>query len=963
MLPSSSLSGDDRGFSGSSRHYSNDKPLLYEDSWEKWPYAFLNDYGEPDGFNVELVRRAMARLHIPVEVSLLNQEKVHDDLTHSKADLSLGVKVIYNDAYGHYGKETVCQFTNGMLVHRADSTGIITREELRNRHIVLRHDSRPLHYLRDLGFPDSLFTIVYSMESEILREAAEGTDGAVWNTMMMNWVLSKYHLNDRYVVVPIEMPAGDYRFMSHDTLLLGRLDSVLRIMKVEGEIDRMLVKWNSPEKKAEHFISPGYAVVVFCVMIVVIIALAAVRRYRRYRSHSGLEDVCTLMSLVMQSNNIKVWVYYPQARHYAWMSDNGYVDRMYSSFDFSSFYPDGNFNIIHNHVKEMLLYEKDTATEMLRCCPDGDPSHVCDMEVLIRRFDGDSSQSTIICGVQYDVSNSKARLNRLRLLRERYYTAFRISQGTLMRYDGDGRLTDVNETGRLRQGIDNVEAFVAEGYTIYDMPLLREIDIADAPADLRFTTHVVNADMLDIRYANSKHFNPPSYAMPGYYSKTSSQKPGARAYHEGYYYVHLIKNMSEDGRVLSYMLYIYDRTSVVQAAKSLYHKRQHINSMNDERKELYKRRAYTIGACGIRMLRFYPDKKELHVFSNSGKKVRSFSQISLLELVDSSDIKQVFNVFHKLDTKYRGNISLDVKTNIRTSSGENRHLRFDAQPAYDEHGDIMWYFGTCRDITEEYVITEQLKEETRKACEAELLKQNFLKNTSYSIRNPLVTIRHGIQRLGAGVTEEVEREIVGGITSNTRRLLTIMDDTLMYSRIEAGLMQLSPEVHDFVPFFKQTVNETLESHYSANVSYNVPEVYDHLVLSFDHDVMARILKEAVSLSARYTRVGTLSVRYLYSKGVMSLQIEDTGLGIPPNIFSHIYTPRIGDSYSMQDQPSQQSGLEMPICKALVQMMGGTIDIDSIPGSGTHIYISLPVEEVENKDILCDEEGQKKHHVG
>jgi len=153
----------------------------------------------------------------------------------------------------------------------------------------------------------------------------------------------------------------------------------------------------------------------------------------------------------------------------------------------------------------------------------------------------------------------------------------------------------------------------------------------------------------------------------------------------------------------------------------------------------------------------------------------------------------------------------------------------------------------------------------------------------------------------------------------------------------------------------------LSRYRTASVTYNVQDTYGKLVVNGDATVLSRILHEAVALSARYTKVGTLSVRYMYRKGMLTLLVEDTGQGIPPSIFQRIYEAHIGDAYTMTESMQYVSGLEMPICKALVEVMGGVIEIESDPGRGTNIYIQLPVEQMENEGT-ADEETPKRKNI-
>ena len=77
------------------RQYTKEQPLVYEDVWDLWPYSFLNDNGEPEGYNIDLIRLMMQRLDIPYIIKLKSAEETFNDLKSGKSDLTLGLAVGY----------------------------------------------------------------------------------------------------------------------------------------------------------------------------------------------------------------------------------------------------------------------------------------------------------------------------------------------------------------------------------------------------------------------------------------------------------------------------------------------------------------------------------------------------------------------------------------------------------------------------------------------------------------------------------------------------------------------------------------------------------------------------------------------------------------------------------------------------------------------------------------------------
>ncbi len=939
--------------------FSVSNPLVYEDSWEKWPFSYRSDEGKPRGFNIELMTKIMHRLKIPYEVRLRNQQHTRQDIANDSADVTFVITRQKTLSFAKLGKVAIYSDSFSILMPRERAVAKISEEQLRHEHVYMTDASGGFYgYMKEIGMEDSLIHSVQNIESEILREAELGIGGAVWSINRMNWVIRKYHLEDKYVAVPIPREPSLCRLASGDSVLLARLDSVCLEMKKSGEMQQLYDKWFTPDgKQYSRNYTQGLLIALVAVVLAIMVFMVGIRYLKRY-SRNTLQDVRCRMKLVFHSNSQKVWVYYPEVHRYAWMTSDGQSGELYSSFDFSRFFPDGDFDTLHQHVVALAAgTEKGPVKETIRCESLTEKDKVLDVDVTMRELYDEYGKIYLVCGLQYDISGSKAVLDHMRVLQESYTTAFSMARGTVMRFDENKRMVAINEIGCDRLGISNLEAFLAEGYYMKDVDLLEGIDIDGAPMELRFT-HIVNGyDMRQIKYINSQYFNRKSYALQGYYD---SQVVGDEHYisnREGYYDIHLVKSLDEKGKAISYLLFINNRTSEIQGQRRLAHMQQQIGRQHEENNTMRRRRNYTLQVADIWMVKYDPDRKVLFVRDRNTKRP-PFSQVALLEMVDPSYVKRVFKVFRKLDSRVRGDVAIDIKTYIRNERGEQRYFRFDVRPSYSNSGAVTSYFGTCRDITTEVYAEKKLLNETHIVEEAERLKSNFLKNTSFSLRQPLINMSQAIAHLRSGVSTEVQNDIIASITANTRRLIKLSDDTLLLSRIEAGMLTLRRDVTDFVKLFTQTVEETMAEYPAANITHSIESTYNELMLNVDAVHLRRIIHEAIGLAARYVRVGHITMRYMYVKNQLTVVVQDNGQGIPPNVLAHIFEPHMSEDVNVSNNSVYLSGLEMPICKALLELTNSTIDIDSDPGRGTSIYISIGVQAVDNSGNAVGEDEEQ-----
>ena len=896
--------------------YTLEHPLIYEDAWTKSPYAFVNSEGEPEGFDVELVREVMRRTGLPYEIRMRHQDTVHVDLQNRRADLSFGVSAHYNSPYGLFGSVTLSQFENSLLVPRSDSVPRVSLSQLRNMHLVVSRGSRAHAYLKDGGIPDSTITVTDNMIVTILDMVSRGEGGVLWNTVSMKWLLKKYAIHG-YALVPTDIPAGEYRFMSHDPQLLHVLDSVALVMQQEGEIDQITNRWMYPERKEQV----PYVLYVLLVLVVLsaIVALItqAIRYYRTYYSHSTLDDINNQMGLILSSNEVSVWTYDVIGGNYAWMTHRGTVEEEYSSFEFSRFYPDQDFYIIHSTVLELIKQPGTIVTKTLRRYADSGSDDIIDIEVSMQAVTDDYGKVYLVCGVQNNITDSKAHLERMRLLSERYKTAFNISLGAIIRFDADGNVVQFNRRFCEWMGMKDDTQLQQMKFNIRDVSILRDIDIDhDFEHSLSFCGRMTTLD---------------DYApMP---------LTGER-----YFHVHLVKAYGEDGKLISYMAYMREMTEDVRYYRDIRDKESSTHSLREESELCRQRRDDALRQSDIVMMRYYPEAKRLFYYDRGKGRMVPIPQLRVIQMIESRHMKAVFKAFYHADALEDREMHLVVGTLMRNAEGERIQMEVHMCPFKNEAGNVLYYFGMCKDVTTQVEMQRQLADETLKAREAEQVRQNFIRNISYSIRQPLVMIQKNLSAYKNDETIENERALVDGIKVSTQRLVTLSDDIFILSRVEAGMYTQEVGQHDFVKVYNESLNKGIQPYRQSTVTYKIENTYESLPLSFDVKVVSRILIEAVALSARYTHYGTVNVRYMYRKNHLTVAIEDNGQGIPPDLRDHIFELHINANYTSSSSGVMLSGLELPICHAFVKMLGGSIDVESRTGHGTLIYIQLPIKE-------------------
>ena len=372
--------------------------VVFVDAWEKWPYSFVNGKGEPDGFDIELVREVMRRLGKPVTIRLKDQDSVYVDIREGRADLTFAVKTGQYAQYGRFAGVTITHAETSLMVPRSDSLPHITIGELCQRKLLVRDGSMSHQALLDYGMPDSLISAERHMAMAILDMVGRGGGAAVWNTVMLKWLMRKYDIRD-HVLVPTDIPSAEYRFMGRDVHLLHAIDSVCLKMQHEGRIDRMKNRWVYPDKEGEGFPYLYLLLTAVAVGVVLTAIVLLMRHYRIYYSHDTLDDVNAQMELILSANGLRVWVYDMMADTYAWMTPDGRVEQEHSAFEFSSFYPEGDFALIHAEMTGLKQNPGKTVTKSLH-----------GRTVSMQAIADDYGKVYMVCGVEKEGKSLKTPL-------------------------------------------------------------------------------------------------------------------------------------------------------------------------------------------------------------------------------------------------------------------------------------------------------------------------------------------------------------------------------------------------------------------------------------------------------------------------------------------------------------------------------------------------------------------------
>ena len=227
--------------------------------------------------------------------------------------------------------------------------------------------------------------------------------------------------------------------------------------------------------------------------------------------------------------------------------------------------------------------------------------------------------------------------------------------------------------------------------------------------------------------------------------------------------------------------------------------------------------------------------------------------------------------------------------------------------------------------------------------ELDQLKSEFLSTVSHELRTPLASITGFTTTMleDPELEADVQEEFLGIIHRESTRLAHIIEDLLDFARIEQGAMKIELVFTDLVALIRE-VTELMGHRFSEkDIALEFDLHQDSLCLHLDPTRIGQVVKNLMSNALKFTPSrGKVRIRLFPTETTAVLEVQDTGVGIPleaqSSVFERFY--RVPEHTMM----ASGTGLGLPICKKIVELHYGRIDLTSAKGEGTTIRVELPL---------------------
>ena len=662
-----------------------------------------------------------------------------------------------------------------------------------------------------------------------------------------------------------------------------------------------------------------YALALSAVLLVVILVVVLYNRVymrRANEANARRKEQNAHLALVLQAGRLRIWKYLPATRHYLFLSEEGTMEQRYNPIDFQQFFEHDDFERLRTAIFDICEGKQNSAvlTLVSNAKDDAFLRHY-EMTVSVDRRDS-RGRVTSILGIQHDVTDEYRRLETVNQLLLRYHTVFSTSLVDMLYYDNKGVLQDINERACQAFGVPNREYVLNNKFLLKNNPFFGDVNL-ETMDNTRTSCIVDFGDYTDPVY----HIDELGLTDKKiYYESTINPIRDADGNLEGAYMA---------GRDITEMVVSYRRQK--EGAEKL-------RKVNEDIRQYISNINYALRISDIRMVNYYPKSFTLEMSDNITQSQMKLSQLRCIRLATPRFRRTVSSVLNRMDHLSPYNIQVNIETEIRDKKGRQIWLLFNLVPMVDADGKVERYFGMCRNMTDMVETENRLAVETKKAQETELLKQSFLSNMSYEIRTPLNNVVGFAGLFNSPHDEADEPAFVEQIKTNSNNMLTLVNDVMLLSSLDANMVEYRKDDIDFAQIFASHCQMGW-SNANPQIKTIIDNPYESLVVNIDMEHLGKVIEKLCWLSALTLKEGYAKARYEYRRGELLITIEDTGDGIPEEGMAHIFDRFVHNI----DNHLLGTGLDLPIVQAIVRQMGGTIEIESKLHQGTTAWVSIPCE--------------------
>lgn len=337
-----------------------------------------------------------------------------------------------------------------------------------------------------------------------------------------------------------------------------------------------------------------------------------------------------------------------------------------------------------------------------------------------------------------------------------------------------------------------------------------------------------------------------------------------------------------------------------------------------------------------------------------GKSPEELVGKSLFDLIDPKDMSKFIEIQTGIINNTFNEYTQDLR--LKNISGQDVWVESTFKSIKDSDGNTIEIICATRDITERKKIEQQLKKQKEQAMEANRLKSQFLANMSHELRTPLNSIigfTTMVLKKSKNELSEIQLENLSIVKEEGHHLLSLINDLLDYSKIEAGKMDVFIETFSLETVVSEALSTTAGLREEKDLKLDkIINCSVEMEMTSDRIKTKQILVNLLSNAFKYSEKGTVKLIVSKMDECFKIDVIDQGIGIEA-----VQLSRIFDEFHQVDgsftRKAGGTGLGLAISKKLVQMLGGKIYVESTVDKGSCFTVYLPID-YNKRSAACNQ---------
>ena len=890
-----------------SEKYNAKRPVVVVCDWDKPPYEFLNNNGEPAGSNIDVMRAVMKEIDIPVKFVMKEWSIALRTFERGNADIIFANSRRYTkDPY--VVSENIINYNRVRVATHADSTGMITFRQLEREGAVFKPSDYSARYFMDGDSINTSFMEFQTPKVALLGLLNGDYKYYVWGEEPLKWKIKELNL-EGIVLNDVGIPISEVHVIGRDRQLVEQIDDQYSRLKQRGEIATIQDRWFHPERIEEemdlHWLYISLGILVLMGIMWFFIWLARRHVVSATRNHRELND---MMGQALRMGNFIIMEYDIKRdrvinRHGDLLPPDGltlqeFTDRIHA---------DQQQEFIQK--TNALLEGRERRFELDKRWNAGTPEepHWLNFQGhAICELDRDGRPAYIF-NVIHDVTQEVEEDRAARNLVHKYQVLTNLPFVAMSFYDNKGYLYSINDTMKELCAIDRDDEaqHFWENVSMFDIPLLQGMISPNSKDGVSFCQHFEYPDFGLNKYIDvsiQPLFNADG-GLVNYFCTTFDVTRECDLYREG---LQLAKENEQTQQEIALQI---DRLHYLLSHSERYLMRSNIH---DERIAFYRT----------------PEKPEYQ---------HSFSRFQ--RILAKEDRESVMNILYDEKTRTPQTCTIHIIEPSEGQTGTVFTVTFN--PTFNDQGEIIGHEGIASDITRITKTESELAKETVLAEESVRMKSAFMASMTHELRTPLNAII-GFTSVMEALGDSPERgEYVRIIHNSTDMLQRLINDIIEASSISYGAFPIKPEETDFALAFEDICITLAQRVQDPNVEFQKDSPLDHFHTHLDIGRIQQVLTNFVTNAVKFTTQGHIRLGWKPKDNGLYLYCEDTGKGIPADKQSLIF-----EQFVKLDEFVQGTGMGLAICKSIAERCGGKIGVTSEgEGKGSTFWLWVPCGNV------------------